>query len=106
MEGLGYGSRDQGLLFSLNAHLWTNSIPILLYGTKDQRDRYLPRLTNGDWIGANGASEPNAGSDIFSMRTCAVRDGDDYVLSGTKTFVTNGPVADIVVAYATLDPKL
>jgi alkylation response protein AidB-like acyl-CoA dehydrogenase len=106
MEGLGYGTRDQGLLFSINAHLWTNSIPILIYGTDDQRRRYLPRLASGALVGANGASEPNAGSDIFSMRTTARRDGDDYVLTGTKTFVTNAPVADIAVVYATLDPAL
>lgn len=106
MEGLGYGTRDQGLLFSINAHLWTNSIPILLYGSEDQRQRYLPRLSSGEWIGANGATEPDAGSDIFSMRTRAVRDGDHYVLTGTKTFVTNAPVADVAVVYATLDPKL
>ena len=106
MEGLGYGTRDQGLLFSINAHLWTNSIPILLYGTEEQRQHFLPRLCNGELIGANGASEPDAGSDIFSMRTRAVRDGESYVLTGAKTFVTNAPVADIVVAYATLDPKL
>jgi alkylation response protein AidB-like acyl-CoA dehydrogenase len=106
MEGLGYGTRDQGLLFSLNAHLWTNSIPILLYGTDEQRRRYLPGLTDGTLIGANGASEPDAGSDIFAMRTRATKDGDHYVLDGTKTFVTNAPVADLVVAYATLDPKL
>lgn len=106
MEGLGYGCPDSGLLFSLNAHLWTNSIPILLYGTGDQRARYLPGLCNGALIGANGASEPDAGSDIFSMRTRAVRDGDVYVLNGTKTFVTNAPVADLFVVYATIDPAL
>jgi alkylation response protein AidB-like acyl-CoA dehydrogenase len=106
MEGLGYASRDQGLLFSINAHLWTNSIPILLYGTEEQRLRFLPGLTDGSLIGANGASEPDAGSDIFSMRTRAVKDGDSYVLTGTKTFVTNAPVADLVVAYATVDPRL
>ena len=106
MEGLGYGTRDQGLLFSLNAHLWTNSIPILIYGTDDQRQRYLPGLVDGSLIGANGASEPDAGSDIFSMRTRATRDGEHYVLNGTKTFVTNAPVADLFVAYATIDPPL
>ena len=106
MEGLGYGTRDQGLLFSINAHLWTNSIPILMYGTDEQRQTYLPGLCDGSLIGANGASEPDAGSDIFSMRTRAVRDGDDYVLNGTKTFVTNAPVADLFVVYATIDPKL
>ncbi len=106
MEGLGYATHDQGLLFSINAHLWTNSIPILIYGSEEQRKRYLPRLSNGELIGANGATEPEAGSDIFSLRTHAVREGDSYVLTGTKTFVTNAPVADLVVAYATVDPKL
>jgi hypothetical protein len=106
MEGLGYGTRDQGLLFSLNAHLWTNSIPILLYGTEAQRTALLPRLCDGSVIGANAASEPDAGSDIFSMRTRAVRDGDTYVLTGTKMFVTNAPVADLFVTYATIDPAL
>jgi alkylation response protein AidB-like acyl-CoA dehydrogenase len=106
MEGLGTGTRDQGLLFSLNAHLWTNSIPILLYGTDEQRAKYLPPLSDGSLVGANAASEPNAGSDIFSMRTRATRDGDHYVLNGTKTFVTNAPVADLFVAYATVNPAL
>lgn len=106
MEGLGYGTRDQGLLFSLNAHLWTNSIPILRYGSAEQQARYLPRLSDGTWIGANAASEPDAGSDIFSMRTRATRRGDEYVLNGTKTFVTNAPVADLFVAYATVNPDL
>ena len=106
MEGLGYGTRDQGLLFSMNAHLWTNSIPIVVFGTEEQRERFLPGLCNGDLIGANCASEPNAGSDIFSMRTRAERKGDYYVLNGAKTFVTNGPVADLIVGYATIDIAL
>jgi alkylation response protein AidB-like acyl-CoA dehydrogenase len=106
MEGLGYATRDHGLLFSINAHLWTNSMPILEYGTDEQRQRFLPGLTSGALIGANGASEPDAGSDVFAMRTRAVRDGDCYVLEGTKTFVTNGPVADLAVVYATIDSKL
>jgi alkylation response protein AidB-like acyl-CoA dehydrogenase len=106
MEGLGFGARDQGLLFSLNAHLWTNSIPILKYGTAEQKQRYLPRLCDGTLIGANAASEPDAGSDVFSMRTRAVKGGDHYVLNGTKTFVTNATVGDLFVAYATLNPAL
>jgi alkylation response protein AidB-like acyl-CoA dehydrogenase len=106
MEGLGYGCRDSGLLFSLNAHLWAVSIPILLYGTDDQRRRYLPGLCSGALIGANGASEPDAGSDVFAMRTHAARHGDTYVLSGTKAFVTNAPVADLFVVYATIDRSL
>jgi alkylation response protein AidB-like acyl-CoA dehydrogenase len=106
MEGLGYGTRDQGLLFSLNAHLWTNTIPILEYGSPAQRQRFLPPLCDGTLIGANAASEADAGSDIFAMRTRATRDGETYVLSGTKMFVTNAPVADLFVAYATVDPAL
>ena len=106
MEGLGYGARDQGLLFSINAHLWTNTLPILTYGTEEQKKKYLPRLCNGELIGANGASEPDAGSDIFAMRTRAERRGDCYVLNGTKMFVSNAPIANLFVVYATLDARL
>lgn len=106
MEGLGYASRDQGLLFSINAHLWTTSIPILIYGTEEQKRQYLPKLSNGEWIGANAASEPDAGSDIFSMRTTAERRGDSYVLNGTKMFVSNAQAADMFAAYATIDRSL
>jgi L-prolyl-PCP dehydrogenase len=106
MEGLGYGAPDQGLLFSINAHLWTNTLPILVCGTDEQRQKYLPGLCSGDLIGANGASEPNAGSDIFAMRTRAERRGDCYVLNGTKTFVTNAPVANLFAVYASVDLQL
>jgi L-prolyl-PCP dehydrogenase len=106
MEGLGYASNDQGLLFSINAHLWTNTIPILEYGTEEQKRKYLPDLSKGQLIGANAATEPEAGSDIFAMRTRAERRGDRYILNGAKTFVTNAPIANLIVAYATLDPAL
>lgn len=106
MEGLGYGTRDQGLMFSMNAHLWTTSIPILIYGTAEQKKDYLPKLSNGEWIAANAASEPGSGSDVFSMRTRADKQGDCYVLNGTKMFVSNAQVADVFAAYATIDPAL
>ena len=106
MEGLGYGTRDQGLLFSINASLWTNTIPILLYGSETQKNKYLPKLATGELIGANGATESDAGSDIFAMRTRAERKGDRYVLNGSKMFVTNAQVADLIVAYATVDLAL
>ena len=80
MEGLGYGCPDNGLIFAINASLWTVAIPILLYGTEDQKRRYLPGLCDGSIVGANGASEPEAGSDIFSMTTRAERRGDGWVL--------------------------
>jgi len=105
MEGLGYGCRDQGLIFSMNAHMWTNSIPILIYGNEEQKKKYLPGLCNGELIGANGASEPESGSDVFAMRTRCEKQGDNYILNGTKMFVTNAQVADVYAAYATLDPE-
>jgi hypothetical protein len=106
MEGLGYGGSDQGLLFSINAHMWTNSIPLLKYGTTEQKKKYLPGLCDGSLMGANGASEPSAGSDIFSMQTHVRKNGSDYVLNGRKIFVTNAPVADLFTIYATLDATL
>jgi alkylation response protein AidB-like acyl-CoA dehydrogenase len=106
MEGLGYGCSDQGLLFSINAHMWTNSIPILKYGTEEQKRRYLPALCDGSLVGANGASEPGAGSDIFCMNTRVSKNEDGYTLMGTKIFVTNAPVADLFAVYGTLDPRL
>ena len=104
MEGLGYGGRDAGLLFSLNAQLWSAAIPLVHFGTDEQKRRWLPGLCDGTLIAANGASEPDSGSDVFALRTRATKLGDRYVLDGTKTFVTNAPVADLIVAYATIDP--
>lgn len=106
MEGLGYGGCDQGLLFAINAHMWTTSIPLLIYGTEEQKRKYLPGLCDGTLIGANGTSEPEAGSDAFSMQTRADKNEEGYILNGKKVFVTNAPVADLFVVYATLDPKL
>jgi alkylation response protein AidB-like acyl-CoA dehydrogenase len=105
MEGLGYGCPDNGLIFSINACLWTVTLPLVVFGTEEQRRRYLPGLCDGRLVGANGASEVEAGSDIFSMQTSATRDQDGWVLNGRKTWVTSGPVADLLVCYATSDPS-
>jgi alkylation response protein AidB-like acyl-CoA dehydrogenase len=104
MEGLGYACNDNGLMFTLNASLWTVSLPILEFGTEDQKRRWLPSLCNGQWVGANAASEPESGSDIFSMTTQAVRDGDGWVLNGRKIWITGGSVADLLVVFATTNP--
>jgi hypothetical protein len=104
MEALGYACRDQGLLFSIHAHMWAVELPLLAFGTEEQKRRYLPRLCDGSWIGAHGMSEPDSGSDAFKLRTRAGRRGGGYVLNGTKTFVTNAPVADLFVVFATVDP--
>jgi alkylation response protein AidB-like acyl-CoA dehydrogenase len=105
MEGLGEGCKDLGLLFSISAHLWTVVMPIVEFGNEDQKDRYLTGLTDGTLIGGNGSSEPGAGSDVFSMTTRAVEDGDFFVLNGSKVFTTNAPVANVFLCYATIDPQ-
>ena len=104
MEGLGYGCPDTGLIFALNASLWTITMPILAFGTEAQKARYLPGLCDGRSFGANGASEPESGSDIFSMTTRAERRGDSWVLNGRKVWITGGPIADIFLCFATTDP--
>jgi len=104
MEGLGKGCKDAGLIFGINAQMWSIQMPLLNYGTDEQKQRYLSRLCSGELIGAHGMSEPDSGSDAFGMRTTARRHGDYYVLNGTKTFVTNAPVADLFVVFANLDP--
>ena len=105
MEGLGYGCPDTGLIFALNASLWTITMPILTFGTEAQKTRYLPAPCDGRSFGANGASEPEAGSDIFSMTTRAERQGDGWVLNGRKVWITGGPIADIFLIFATTDPS-
>ncbi|MCF7697626.1 acyl-CoA dehydrogenase family protein, partial [Mycetohabitans sp. B2] len=77
-----------------------------IHGTPTQRSRFLPGLMDGSLIGANASTEDEAGSDVFSMRTQAIRDGDSYVLNGSKTYITNAPIADLCVVYATIDPTL
>jgi alkylation response protein AidB-like acyl-CoA dehydrogenase len=104
MEGLGYACPDNGLILAMNASLWTVSIPILLHGTDEHRRRFLPGLCDGSIIGANGASEPEAGSDIFGMLATAERTADGWTLNGRKTWVTSGPVADLFVCYASTAP--
>jgi alkylation response protein AidB-like acyl-CoA dehydrogenase len=104
LEGLGFGCRDNGLLFGLGAQLWSVQMPILALGTDEQRQRYLPGLVDGSMIGAHAVTEPEAGSDAFSLRTTARRDGGEFVLDGAKTFVTSAPVADVFLVVATVEP--
>lgn len=106
METLGYVCKDDGLSFGINAQMWSVMMPIHRFGTPDQKQRYLTRLCSGEWIGAHGMSEPDSGSDAFSLRTTARLDGDCYVLNGTKTFVSNAPVADVFVVFTTIDRSL
>jgi hypothetical protein len=105
MEGLGYGCRDGGLLFGLNAQLWSVQMPIFRFGSDAQRRKYLAPLCKGEWIGAHCMTEPDTGSDAFSLITTAELRGDHYVLNGVKTFVSNAPVAECFMVYATVDKR-
>jgi alkylation response protein AidB-like acyl-CoA dehydrogenase len=105
MEGLGYSCRDNGLIFGMNAQMWSVQMPIQTFGTNEQKSGLLPRLISGEWIGGHGMSEPGSGSDAFSLSTTARRDGTAYILNGSKMFVSNGPVADVFVVFATVGKK-
>ena len=100
MEALGYGCHDNGLLFSLNAQMWSVELPLVTFGTPAQQRAYLPGLVSGDMIGGHAMTEPGSGSDALRMRTRAERQGDHYVLNGTKQYITNAPVADVLLVYA------
>jgi alkylation response protein AidB-like acyl-CoA dehydrogenase len=105
LEALGYGCQDNGLIFSINAHQWTAEIPLLQFGTEEQKQRYLPKLASGEFVGIQATTEPTSGSDAFSLRTRAVKRGDRYVINGSKTFISNAPVADMIIVNATVDPS-
>lgn len=104
MEGLGLSCKDSGLIFAINAQMWAVQMPIWKFGTSAQKDKYLPDLCGGATIGAHAMSEPGAGSDTAAIRTTAVKRGDRWVLNGAKTFVTNAPIADVFIIFATTNP--
>ena len=105
LEGLGEGCRDGGLNFSVATHMCSTCVPLEQFGSALLKDRYLPGLCAGDLIGAHAITEPDTGSDALSMKSKATRDGDEFVLTGSKTFVSNGPIADVVVVYARTRPE-
>jgi alkylation response protein AidB-like acyl-CoA dehydrogenase len=100
MEALGYGCQDNGLLFSLNAQMWSVEHPLVTFGTPEQKQAYLPGLVSGNIIGGHAMTEPGSGSDALHMHTRAERRGDHYLVNGTKQFITNAPVADVLLVYA------
>ncbi|MCD7443072.1 acyl-CoA dehydrogenase family protein [Streptomyces lincolnensis] len=99
LEGLGEANRDGGLSFSVTTHMVSVGVPVQRFGSRDLKYRYLPGICDGTSIGAHAITEPDHGSDAMSMRTTAVRDGDDYILNGSKIFISNGPVADLFTVY-------
>ncbi|MFC2466043.1 MAG: acyl-CoA dehydrogenase [Bacteroidota bacterium] len=90
----------------LSAHTSLCCAPIMENGTEEQKMKYLPRLASGEWIGAFGLTEPNAGTDAAMQQTTAVLDGDQYVLNGNKIFITNAVYAHVYVIFAMTDKSL
>lgn len=102
MEEVSRGAGGIGLSYGAHSNLCVNQIN--RNGTHEQKMRFLPKLISGEHVGALAMSEPNAGSDVVSMRLRADREGDHYVLNGTKMWITNGPDCDVLVVYAKTDP--
>ncbi|MDH3804066.1 MAG: isovaleryl-CoA dehydrogenase, partial [Gammaproteobacteria bacterium] len=101
MEEISRASASIGLSYGAHSNLCVNQLH--RWGSEEQRARHLPALVSGEHLGALAMSEPGAGSDIMSMRTSAVRDGDDYILNGSKMWITNAPQADVLIVYAVTD---
>jgi acyl-CoA dehydrogenase len=88
----------------LSVHTSVGTLPIVQYGTDEQIAKYVSRLASGEWLGAFALTEPHAGSDAASIRTSAVRQGDDYVVNGSKLFITNAGAADTYLTFAVTNP--
>jgi alkylation response protein AidB-like acyl-CoA dehydrogenase len=101
LEEICYADAGTGIIMSVNNSLvcW----PLMSFGTEEQKQKYLAPLASGQKLGCYALTEPNAGSDAGAQATTARKDGDHYVLDGTKMWITNGPQADIIVTYANLD---
>lgn len=103
MEEISRASGSIGLSYGAHSNLCVNQIR--RFGTAAQKQRFLPKLVSGDYVGALAMSETGAGSDVMSMRLRAEKKDDTYVLNGTKMWITNGPEADVIVVYAKTDPS-
>ena len=116
--GAGYGEIEYGILIEefgrvcsahgtiVGAHLGLACTPIWLFGTEEQRSKYLPSLSRGEKLGAFALTEPAAGSDAANIRTTAEKKGDEFILNGSKIFCTNGNRADVIVVFAANDRTL
>jgi isovaleryl-CoA dehydrogenase len=104
MEEISRASGAVGLSYGAHSNLCVNQLA--RFGTDAQKQAYLPSLISGEYVGALAMSEHNSGSDVVSMGLRAQQDGDDYILNGGKMWITNGPQADVLVVYATVDPSL
>lgn len=105
-EALGHAGVDSGHLLALGAHTYLCTDTLYKNGSKEQREKYVSKLASGEWIGCMGLTEPGAGSDAASLQTTAIKKGDRWILNGSKTFITNAPVSNVCVVFATVDKKL
>ena len=103
MEEISRASGSVGLSYGAHSNLCVNQIR--RWASAEQKEKFLPRLVSGEFLGALAMSEPGAGSDVMGMRATAVRDGGEYVLNGSKMWITNAPGADVIVVYAKTDPE-
>ena len=103
MEEISRASASVGLSYGAHSNLCVNQL--CRWGNDEQKMRFLPKLVSGEYLGALAMSEVGAGSDVMGMRTTAVRDGDDYLLNGSKMWITNAPMADVMIVYAKTDPS-
>ena len=101
MEEISCASASVGLSYGAHSNLCVNQLE--RWANSEQKARYLPKLVSGQYLGALAMSEAGAGSDVMSMRTTAVRDGDDYILNGSKMWITNAPKSDVMIVYAVTD---
>lgn len=105
-ERFGKSCLDNGLILSLNAHLWGAVFPIINYGSEEQKGQYLHDLIGGALIGGHAITEPQAGSDVGALAMIAESTAEAYVLNGHKRYITNTPIADMLVVYARLNGQL
>ena len=104
-EAVGHAGVDGGHILAWGAHTYLCAANILQHGTEAQKEKYLPKLATGEWIGCMGLTEPGCGSDAAALTTTAVRKGDKYILNGSKTFITNAPLSEVFIIFATLDKE-
>lgn len=103
LEALGFGCRDNGLLFSLGAQMWSCELPLVRFGSDEQKRRFLPALSDGTLIGVQTVTESEAGSDALGMSATATKTSGGWLINGSKTFITNAPIAGVFIVFARTD---
>lgn len=104
LNAFGYACKDAGLVHAIATQILCG-LQLYLFGSEELKEKYLPVLCRGEKVFAQAITEPGSGSDALSMRTRAEKKGDLFCLNGSKTFITNGPMADVVIVFAVTDPQ-